>query len=140
VRPLLALLPLLAAACSGADEPPAAPHAHRPKFGGVLVGLGDHEANLELVHDAAEGSLSVYVLDAHAENTVRIAAQSLVAVVDGRKIDLFAVGSALTGETPGNTSLFEGRDDALRTSPVRGRIERVNVRGRTFAGIAFEVR
>jgi len=140
MRPLLALLPLLVAACAGPDEPPPASHAHQPRFGGVLVELGNHEANLEIVHDPAEGRLAVYVLDAHAERTVRIAAPSLVATVDGRKIDLFAVGSALTGETPGDTSLFEGQDDVLRAAAVRGRIERVDVKGRAFTGIAFEIR
>jgi hypothetical protein len=94
-------------------------HAHAAPHGGVLVELGAHQANLEIVHDAATGTLELYLLDAHAENFVRIAAPSLPVAVsaDGatpRALVLEAVANPATGETVGDTSLFRASAEWLR--------------------------
>src|SRR5687768_4888823 len=47
-------------------------HAHVAPHGGILVELGDHAYNLELVRHNEAGKLSAYVLDGHAEKFVRI--------------------------------------------------------------------
>jgi hypothetical protein len=137
MRPLLALLPLLLAAC-GEPPAPAKGHTHKPKYGGVLVELGDHFASVEFVRSGE--TLVLHVLDAHAERPVRIPAEFVRVVVNGTAIDLMAVGSALTGEMPGDTSQFEAADEALRAPVLKGRIERIEVRGRAFADVAFELR
>ena len=47
-------------------------HAHTAPHGGTLVELGAHQGNVEFVRDAAGGKLTAYILDAHAENFVRV--------------------------------------------------------------------
>src|SRR6185503_1476227 len=90
--------------------------------GGTLVELGEHAYSLELVRDPATGSLSIFILDAHAENFVRIKAATLelVATVgrEQRVLSLRAVANSATGETVGDTSQFDGQADWLKTTPT----------------------
>ena len=77
---LLTLIPLLPGCGSdkdehaGHDHGPAHKHEHRAPHGGTAVVLGNEAFHLEFVRDAATGTLTCYVLDAHMENFVRIAA------------------------------------------------------------------
>ncbi len=116
---LLAALP----ACSRQAPAPAPAtdrHGHSAPHGGTLVELGEHRFNLEFVRDAAAGKLTAYVLDAHAENFVRIKTteMELIATVgaDKRTLKLVAVANAATGETVGDTSQFETQADWLKTT------------------------
>ena len=51
-------------------------HVHTAPHGGTLVELGNHAYNVELLRDPATGKLTAWILDAHAENFIRIKAPS----------------------------------------------------------------
>ncbi len=145
---LAAILPLaLAAGCSKAppapaDSGPPQAHHHHPPHGGTPVVLGNEAYHLELVLDAAAGRLQAYVLDAEMENFVRTAAPSLTisAIVDGRprELVLAAVANTQTGETVGDTSLFEAQAGWLKgASGFDGELRSLTIRGATFTGVKF---
>ena len=80
----LALVSLLLVACGRKEPAPAAHsggHVHTAPHGGMLIELGDHAYNLELLRDPASGKITVWVLDGHAENFVRIKAAAIEASV-----------------------------------------------------------
>lgn len=143
------LLSLGAMACGGdAPTPDTVPagaaetttdHAHEAPHGGTLVELGNHFAYLELVLDAEAWSLTVYVLDAEAEQAVRITQPTIGVTFDapermtGQAFTLEAKANVLTGETVGDTSQFGVTDAALKGISVNGaRIREVTVKGQTF--------
>ncbi len=68
----------------------------------ALIEVGEHAYNLELLRDSAAGKLTVWVLDGHAENFVRLKAASFAAVatVGGEKRELTfkAVANPTTGD------------------------------------------
>ncbi|WP_442887644.1 hypothetical protein [Congregicoccus parvus] len=122
-------------------------HAHAAPHGGVLVELGAHQANLEFVHDASVGALDVYLLDAHAENFVRISAPSLAASVSvaggaTQPLLLRAVANPATGETVGDTSQFRAEAETLKgPGPFEVLLSSVTLPAGTFNGVrvAFPV-
>lgn len=125
------------------DTPPdSGGHAHAAPHGGTLVELGDHEANIEFVFDSAAGKLTVFVLDAHAENPIRLSMESLGiqfayeesdGVIQG---ELTAVESALTGETVGDTSEFSAAINALQgREHVDVRIPEITIRGARYTDV-----
>ena len=143
---LVASLALLAG-CSKHDDHAHAGggHAHTAPHGGKLIELGEHAGNLELVRDAATGTLTVYVLDGHAENFIRIAAPALEATAfaggQKRTLSLKAVANPATGETVGNTSQFEARADWLKSGgELNGEIGVVEMRGTRFGPTAFQLK
>ena len=116
-------------------------HVHRAPHGGTLVEVGEHAYNLELVRDAEAGKLTVYVLDGHAENFIRIAAPAieLVAITGGerRPLTLRAIANSATGETVGDTSQFEAEADWLKkTDEFPGTIPAIEIRGTKFQHLA----
>lgn len=116
-------------------------HAHKALMGGELVEVGAHQFNLEFKFDAARGVLQAWVLDAHAENFVRVAMASFeVQEGDGpkRTIVLRALGNEITGEKPGDTSAFEGEAAWLKdVKHFDGVVKAVTVRGLEFRDIDF---
>ncbi|MDP3069300.1 MAG: hypothetical protein Q8N18_03380 [Opitutaceae bacterium] len=149
---LLRLLPALFAlailAGCGKSDPHAGHnhggHAHTAPHGGLLVELGDHAANVELVRDDAAGKLTAYVLDGHAENFVRLAAPSITvtAYAAGQRqtVTLAAVANSATGETVGNTSQFEGAAPWLKDAgEFNGEIGALEIKGTKFAPAAFKL-
>lgn len=145
---LLALLALLALAAGCArHEPaagPAAPHRHEhhPPHGGTPVVLGAELYHLELVRDATAGTLSAYVLDGELGNFIRITQPELRldAVVAGRPqvLVLAAVADPATGETVGDTALFAGRADWLRTTAEFDAVlAGITIRGTAFTAVKF---
>ncbi|MBA3849509.1 MAG: hypothetical protein C0502_05865 [Opitutus sp.] len=117
-------------------------HAHTAPHGGTLVEVGEHQFALEFVRDAAAGTLTLYVLDGHAESFVRLSARTIEAVLEvkGRaeKLTLAAVANELSGETVGDTSQFAAQADWLRREgEFKGRIAALEIRGQTFKDIAF---
>lgn len=144
---LLGAVGLLAGCGRGPSTAPAAAdsheHVHHAPHGGWLVELEHETANLELVLEETTGMLEVYVLDAHAENFVRVAQPSLrLQLRDGaevRELVLPAVANPATGETVGQTSLFRGQADWLRgRRHLAGVVGEVVVQGRTYRGIEFQ--
>jgi len=143
---LVAVTLVFTAACSKKTESTAitktAKHEHRPPHGGTPVVLGEEAFHLELVLDAATGKLSAYVLDGELENFVRAAMPSLeiVATVAGvpQSLSLKPIANPATGETVGDTSLFETQADWLKTiKEFDAMIPAIVVRGTPFKDVKF---
>lgn len=119
-------------------------HAHTAPHGGVLIEVGEHAYNLELLRDSAAGKLTVWLLDGHAENFVRIKAPALEATVtsgsEKKSLSLKAVANPATGETVGDTSQFEAQAEWLKGSlPLEVAFAPVDIKGRRFDGLAGKV-
>lgn len=118
-------------------------HVHRAPNGGELLELGDHQFNLEFKYDADRGVLQAWVLDAHAENFVRVSMDAFEVQEDGgqrRTVTLRATANAMTGETVGDTSYFEGAAPWLREfKHFDGVVKAVRVRGVDFRDVRFHI-
>lgn len=119
-------------------------HVHVAPHGGTLVEVGEHQFNLEFIHDPATGKLTAYVLDSHAENFVRLETQTLeinvTSPAPARMLILNATANTATGETVGNTSQFEGNVDWLKgVQSVTGAVARLDVRGTNFLKIPVTI-
>jgi hypothetical protein len=93
-------------------------HHHVAPHGGALIVLPQDIGHFELVLDQATGSLTLYCLGSHAENPVRIAAKEIsLSFTTGAgaasTVVLKPKDNALTGETVGDTSVFEATSPAL---------------------------
>ncbi|SDS32701.1 hypothetical protein [Opitutus sp. GAS368] len=144
---LLLAATAFAAGCSkpapvsaAAAKPPK--HEHKPPHGGTPVVLGDEVYHVELVLDAAAGRLQAFVFDGELENFIRSAVPTIQidAVVNGqaKTVVLSAVANPATGETVGDTSLFEGQADWLKTTrEFDATLKTITVRGTTFADVKF---
>lgn len=126
---------------AGHDHATGGGHTHRPLMGGQLVGVGDHQFNLEFKYDAARGMLQAWVLDGHAENFVRVGMTLFdVQEVGGqqRTISLRAVANGMTGETAGDTSAFEGEAPWLGgIGHFDGVVKAIKVRDVVFRDVTF---
>lgn len=118
-------------------------HVHKPLMGGELVEVGDHQFNLEFKYDAARGVLQAWVLDAHAENFVRVGMAAFDVQEEGgerRTITLRAVGNDITGEKIGDTSSFEGAAPWLNDiKHFDGVVKAIKVRDLEFRDIDFHL-
>jgi hypothetical protein len=99
------------------------------------VEVGDHAANVEILLDREAGRLTLWALDGHAENPVRLPDSAIAAtIVAGgvsAEILLQPVARPLTGETVGDTSEFSAVHERLKgaAGDVIVRIPRLVVRG-----------
>jgi hypothetical protein len=144
---LLALAVAAAAGCAKAPPPPPAPgetalHRDEPPHGGTPVVLGQAEYHLELVSDHVTGRLQAYVLDGEMEDFVRSSSPTLELAVTTpggpRQLVLAAVANPVTGETVGDTSLFEGQSDWIRTTPdFDADLATITIRGTPFTHVRF---
>ena len=119
-------------------------HVHTALHGGTLVEIGDHAYNLELLLDPAAGRLTAWVLDAHAENFVRLRPPTIELTVtaggDQQALTLAAVANSATGETVGDTSQFEAQAAWLKgATGLAGSIGALEIKGAKFERIAFRV-
>ena len=147
--PLLLLIPVaLVTGCNkkapetttAAKPPPK--HEHKPPHGGTPVVLGDEIYHVELVLDAASGKLQAFVFDGELENFIRSTVPTLQidATVNGeaRQVVLSAVANPATGEAVGDTSLFEGQADWLKSAKeFDATLKTITIRGTTFADVKF---
>jgi hypothetical protein len=144
---LSALVFLFATGC-GHQQPNASPlavvheHKDQPPHGGTLVALGHEEYQLELVLDAPAGKLQAYVFDGELENFVRVAAETFDVTaklpVHDAVLVFKAVPNRATGETVGDTSMFEAQADWLKTTPAFDAIlKEITIRGGVYRDIAF---
>lgn len=117
-------------------------HVHRAPHGGELVELGDHQFNIEIVYDGGRGVLQAWVLDAHAENFIRLPIAGFEIEVDhegGKQtFEMLPVANPVTGETVGDTALFEARADSLMSANhFDGVIKAIKVRDSDFRNVRF---
>lgn len=117
-------------------------HEHTPPHGGTPVVLGKEQFHLELVLEATNGLLQLYVLDGHMENYVRLTNVSVevTAQAGGQSHALAfnAVATAASGETVGDTSLFEARAEWLKTTTnFDATIKALTIRGSKFENVTF---
>ena len=141
-----AMVVLGTTACSKTAAPATASaphkHHHHPPHGGTPVELGEDEYHVELVFDEGTGKLQAYVLDGEMENFVRSTAPriEITATVAGktRDLELVAVPNPETGETVGDTSLFESQADWIKGSgPFDAVLREVTIRGTTYSNVKF---
>jgi hypothetical protein len=144
---ILALVTSLLAGCGQSEPRPAtaaAPkkHEHKPPHGGTPVELGEEEYHVELVADPPAGKLDAYVMDGELENFVRVTAPAFEVTATLRRqptaLVFKAVASAATGETVGDTSLFEAQADWLKHEPTFDAVlKQLTVRGKSYENVAF---
>jgi hypothetical protein len=150
ITPILlcaAIAAAFATGCSKSDS--AAPvkeaahhHEHKPPHGGSPVELGEEEYHVEFVRDATAGRLQAFVMDGELEFFVRVAAPALevTAQVAGKEeaLVLQPVANNATGETVGNTSLFEAQADWLKSATnFDAVLKEITVRTKTYANVSF---
>ena len=119
-------------------------HTHDARHGGIAVVLGDEEFHVEFTHGEAPGVLQAYVFDGHMENYVRSAMPAFSAtVLDGDlslPVVFAAIADTATGETVGDTALFEATAAGLHGRPaVTLHVPELVVRGITYNNIKAEV-
>jgi len=147
LTPFLIAVALALAGCGKKPDdhaPRAGGHSHAAPHGGVLVELGEHQYNLEFVRDSAAGRLTVYVLDGHAENFVRLAQPEIGIAVRrgdlGTELVLKAVANPATGETVGDTAQFEATVEFFAgTIPFDAVVKSVTLRGTKFENVRVTV-
>jgi hypothetical protein len=132
-----------ATALPGTSHDVTKPHQNKPPHGGTPVGLGDDQFNLELVRDPGAGTLKAFVLDGEMEDFIRISAKVLVIEVEheGRKdtLKLLPVADLATGETVGDTCLFQTQADWLkRVDQFKGVIPSLAIQDQKFQSVAFK--
>ena len=116
-------------------------HVHEALLGGQLMALGEHGSgyNLELLIDE-NNHFSVYILDAHAENFVRIEQESLqmnLSDENTTSLILHAVADSATGETVGNTSHFQSKGTVENLLPLKGLIQMIEIGSKQYSAIEF---
>jgi predicted small lipoprotein YifL len=116
-------------------------HEHEAPHKGTLLELGEEFAHVELVRDAAAGTLTAYVLDGEADVAVRLSQRAIGIHLEApvtRSLTLGGRGNPLTGEQPDDTSQFVVTDDVFKgAGPFNGVILAVTVRGSTFTDVPF---
>lgn len=152
-----AVLSTLLAACqSGNEDSEGAAdqhghdhHHHVAPRGGMLVEVGDHFANLEVVVDTATGRLTAHVMDGCAEQAIRIAQPEIMltvilppdpdeAAAEAHVVSLAAVANPLTGETVGDTSEFTAVvPELVGARYFAGVVGDLEIRGTMVAGLDF---
>ena len=91
------------------DHPSEGPHH------GALIELGAEEYHAELVHDEDAGTVTIYILDGAAKETVSIAAAEITINMkhDGNAEQFTLAASADSGDPEGQSSRFVSDDEHL---------------------------
>jgi hypothetical protein len=126
----------------GKKEEHVSTHKDQPPHGGTPVGIGDDAYHIEFVLDAADGTLSAYILDDEMEDFVRSDMPSfeVTAKVNGVKQTLVfkPVANPATGETLGDTALFTAQAAWLKTTKnFDAMIKSVTLDGTAFTDVKF---
>lgn len=114
-------------------------HPHEPQHGGVLIPCGDHQYNLEIVHDHHSGDLEIYVQDGHAKNPVQIKQTSIEVKISGQEqpIVLQAVDDPTNDKTVGNTDYFKAEGAPPDVEEFEGTVTSVTIKGITYSDKSF---
>jgi hypothetical protein len=112
-------------------------HVHTAPHGGELYELGPHGSgfNFELFLNET-GKLNLYVLDAHAENFVRIKQTQIeILFTDSNRssLSLEAVEDSATGEKVGDTSRFQSPGSIHDLLPIQGFLKEISVGSKTYS-------
>jgi hypothetical protein len=144
---LLAVSLVLVGGCNKKSPQTAPPepvhkHEHIPPHHGTPVVLGKEEYHVELVLDSPAGKLQAFVLDGELENFIRVQQPSFevsAKLPEREEVLVFrAIPNNATGETVGDTSLFETQADWLKTtSTFEGVLKELQVRGKAYQKITF---
>jgi len=140
---LISIIPCLFFACGGDHSGHG--HSHKPMFGGVLVELGDHAHNLEILHDKEAGKLDLYILGGHAAKVIKIAQASISVNVETpggetALIEVPAQANELTNETVGDTSHFSVTHNSLKTTgALKGTVQKIEAQGAVYEQVAFNL-
>lgn len=118
-------------------------HEHHPPHGGTPIVLGDEQFHLELVLEASSGTLRAFVLDGELDKFIRIAAPALeFKVVRGNRTEVLklkAIADPATGETVGDTSMFEGKAEWLKqVTHFHAVISTIQIRNQRYQQVAFD--
>ena len=119
-------------------------HVHQPLRGGVLYELGKHGSghNFELVTNE-KGQLELFVLDAHAENYVRILQKQIDLQIinptnSTKVLPLHAIADPATGETVGNTSLFRSTSQVTALLPLSATMSSLKIGNSDYEKVSIE--
>ena len=117
-------------------------HKHESAHGGVAVELGEHEFQLDFLAEPATGTLKAWVMDAHAENFVRVTNSAWAVRIETsggvKELELQAQANATTGEKLGDTSQFEGRADWLKgMERFKAEVPALELRGKRYGNVSF---
>ena len=100
-------------------------HVHQAMRGGILMELGPHGSghNLELLQNN-KGEFEIFILDAHADNYVRIKQSTIeLNLADNNStLTLNAVADPATGEKVGDSSLFRSSQSVKNLLPMKAEI------------------
>lgn len=100
-------------------------HVHQAMRGGILMELGPHGSghNLELLQNN-KGEFEIFILDAHADNYVRIKQSTIeLNLADNNStLTLNAVADPATGEKVGDSSLFRSSQSIQNLLPMKAEI------------------
>jgi hypothetical protein len=139
-RPLFLFLAAAAFAACGKEPAPSgspagktggtpvdAPHDdHGPRHGGHILEVGDeHAAHLEIVHDAATGTLTAYVYDGDMK-PIAVEAPVINLTKGGTQVAM----TPLSGAGP-KADAWKAVDPALQADPLDGRM-RLKIGDRTY--------
>ncbi|MFP6854592.1 MAG: hypothetical protein VB980_02320 [Opitutales bacterium] len=120
------------------------PHSHVAPHGGTLIECGDHQYNLEVVHDSASGDLEIYVLDGHASKPIRIKQESIEVTIaadgaEAKKVfGLPAIADSQQEKTVGDTDFFRAKEALPGTKKFKGTIKNVTIQGTLFEDMPFQ--
>lgn len=118
------------------------PHKHHAPHGGTLIVFGEEFAHLELKLNFTTGQIQAWVLDGEAEKYIRLSQKEILfeIEIDEKKfpLSLKPVENTLTGETVGNTSLFQGQHPQLKdVSHFHATLQSINIKAQIFEKIEF---
>jgi len=117
-------------------------HEHKPPHGGTPVVLGKEIYHVEFVLEPETGKLQAFVFDGEMENFIRSSVPALEVVADvagkPQTLTLNAVPNSATGETVGDTALFETQASWLKvTKEFDAVLRSITIRGTTFTDVKF---
>lgn len=118
---------LLLPACGGdtgegGSAPPRAdsPHPHRAMHGGIVIALSGDRAQVEFVHDAATGTVQLFVTTADGQTPLQLSEPPVLKLLTDRGPQALPAIAAAGGAGP--SSRFTCRAAALGATTLRGRI------------------
>ncbi|MEW6303691.1 MAG: hypothetical protein AB1705_09485 [Verrucomicrobiota bacterium] len=115
-------------------------HHHDPPHGGTGVTLGDEDFHLEFLRE--DDKMTAWILAAHMSGFTRIKAESfeVTAKVNGKDEALVfkAVANPATGETVGNTSMFQAQAEWLKSATnFDAVVKEIIIKDKTYKAVPF---